>query len=808
MGAEEGEVDVRGARGVQIGDGNVQLNVFATALPLARSAYLHQVRAIAPDVLRGRNAELSYLAEFCTRPDAGDYLWWRAAPWAGKTALMSWFVLHPPPGVRIVSFFVTGRFAAQSDREAFLDVVIEQLATLLGEPVPSYWTAATRTAHLWAMFDAAAHHCRRQGQRLLLVVDGVDEDRGTGSHSIAALLPARPREGLRIVVSGRHNPPLPSDVPADHPLRDPGVRRTLTASAHARGIQREAPLELRRLLLGSEAERELVGLVTAAGGGLSGRDLAELTDRQAWEVGYSLRTVAGRSFTRRPGGGRSGSTTAGEVHLLAHEELQEAAVHFLGGTQLAAYRQRLHDWAARWRRAGWSTQTPDYLLFGYFRMLHAQGESAHMTACALDPGRHRTLLDVTGGDGAALAEITAAQDALLDREPPDLDSMVLLAFRRDTLTHRNRRIPTRLPAVWGRLGHPLRAEALARSLPDPDRRARALAALSEALAEDGTDGRAATGPGVTVVGAVEVADEAEAAARSVTGAAPRAQTLARVAEAWAELGHTDRAQALADEAERLAWSDVGDAYETSQAVQAVARTWARLGAADRVEALELELGALSQERNWSSTVDALPPWVLTLARALARSGEVDRAETVARGITNAQGMVLTRLEQQLDQRGYGDPDGRRAHGAEEASVAIGEPELRALALAEVAQAAGRAGDAERAEALLAEAESLTGAGPGTPYRARARARSIVAVVRGWRALGHIDRAERLARRAPGHWSGPESRCGTRPNWPGKPRCGRGSGTASAPGNWPARRRRLLVEPPGRGSSGGNWPKWP
>ena len=309
------------------------------------------------------------------------------------------------------------------------------------------------------MLDAAAHHCRRQGQRLLLVVDGVDEDRGTGSHSIAALLPARPREGLRIVIAGRHNPPLPSDVPADHPLRDPGVRRTLTASAHARGIQREAPLELRRLLLGPEAERELVGLVTAAGGGLSGRDLAELTGRQ--DMGsWLLVAHRGRTLVHEAAGrGPAGSTTAGEVYLLAHEELQEAAVHFLGGTQLAAYRQRLHDWAARWRRAGWSTQTPDYLLFGYFRMLHAQGESAHMTACALDPGRHRTLLDVTGGDGAALAEITAAQDALLGREPPDLDSMVLLAFRRDTLTHRNRRIPTRLPAVWGRLGHPLRAEA-------------------------------------------------------------------------------------------------------------------------------------------------------------------------------------------------------------------------------------------------------------------------------------------------------------------------------------------------------------
>ncbi|RST16427.1 hypothetical protein E2C00_25840 [Streptomyces sp. WAC05374] len=314
MSAEERRIDAHGARAVQIGDGNVQVNVFATALPPARSAYLHQVRAIAPEALEDREAELAELADFCTRPEGDAYLWWRATPWAGKTALLSWFVLHPPPGTRIVSFFVTARFAAQSDREAFLDVVIEQVAALLGEPVPSHWTAATRTAHLWSLLDAAAHHCRRQGQRLVLVVDGIDEDLGAGSHSIAALLPARPADGMRVVVSGRFSPSLPLDVPAKHPLRAPGVRRTLEASPHALGIRREASLELGRLLRGSTAERELVGLVTAAGGGLSGRDLAELTGRQEWEVDDCLRTAAGRTFTRRPALGASGpATTAGDV---------------------------------------------------------------------------------------------------------------------------------------------------------------------------------------------------------------------------------------------------------------------------------------------------------------------------------------------------------------------------------------------------------------------------------------------------------------------------------------------------------------
>ena len=98
------------------------------------------------------------LAAYCTEPGRGPYVWWRAPAWAGKSALMSTFVLHPPAGVRVVAFFITARLGAQDTREAFTEVVLEQLAELLGQDLPPL-TAATRDAHLLGMLEQAAQAC-------------------------------------------------------------------------------------------------------------------------------------------------------------------------------------------------------------------------------------------------------------------------------------------------------------------------------------------------------------------------------------------------------------------------------------------------------------------------------------------------------------------------------------------------------------------------------------------------------------------------------------------------------------------------
>ncbi|MDA3646837.1 hypothetical protein LZ318_40985 [Saccharopolyspora indica] len=463
--------------GVHIGD------VYLLPASPVRSGYLHQVRRIAPPELLARERELAELTAFCrsTSP-AGAYMWWRAPAWAGKTALMSWFALHPPPNVRVVSFFITARLAGQSGRAAFVDNVLEQLQALVGGPAVAV-TDAARATRLLGLLDTAAHACRAAGETLVLLVDGLDEDQSADAvvgedRSIAALLPVEPPAGMRVVVAGRPNPPIPGDVPAHHPLRTAAVH-PLTTSAAAQVARTDMERELSRLLRGSPAEQDLLGLLVAAGGGLTGADLAELTGQTRQQVDDQLRTVASRSFTRRDSRFRPGELP--DVYLLGHEELHAGVVAALGDERLATHRSRLHEWADRYRDRRWPRGTPEYLLHGYHSMLLASGDTARAIELSTDPDRHHRMLDASGGDAHAMDEIELLLDTLADADPVDLPATARLAVHRDHLRIRGIGIPARLPAVWAALGFYDRALSLARSVGARGPRTESLVSTADAL---------------------------------------------------------------------------------------------------------------------------------------------------------------------------------------------------------------------------------------------------------------------------------------------------------------------------------------
>ncbi|PIM67209.1 hypothetical protein CTU88_40210 [Streptomyces sp. JV178] len=470
-----GAVAAGGDIGIAVtGNGN---SVYVGGTPrVAVSDYRYQVASVAAAEFREREEELADMAAFCRAREVTDaaaaaYWRWLAPAWAGKTALMAEFVLHPPPDVDVVSFFITSRLNRQNNRAAFCEVVHRQFYALLGQEEPAM-TEYTREESLRAAMERAAAFCAARGRRLVLVVDGLDEDRGVragpDSHSIAALLPRAPSHGMRVIVAGRPHPPVPADVPAGHPLRDGSIDRWLAPSPFAEAIRQEAEDSLLRMLHGGGLARDLLGLVTAAGGGLTAADLSTLAHTRPRLVERELGTVTGRAFRVRTPHWSSweGSRRADGVYVLAHEEIQRSALDLMSDDELTAYRERLHAWAASFQEQQWPAQTPEYLLRGYSQLLRTRQDTARLVRLAGDAHRHNRLWQRSGSDLDALSELAAAFDSLRADgrcEPSDVSDAFLLAVRRDALRSRSESLPDALIAVWAGLGHVRRAVGLARA---------------------------------------------------------------------------------------------------------------------------------------------------------------------------------------------------------------------------------------------------------------------------------------------------------------------------------------------------------
>jgi tetratricopeptide (TPR) repeat protein len=725
--AEDGRthvVDARGAVGVQVGD-HSQLHLHLTTRTppwWTRSGYIEQVRDIAPDGglpsgLRDRAGELAELATFCTGDEA--YLWWKAEPWAGKSALLATFVLNPPPGAEVVAFFITARLAAQGDSAAFTDALLDQLSAIVGEQVPASLPPTARDAHRRALLRAAADQVVDQGRRLVLVVDGLDEDRGgrygSGLASVASLLPKICHDNMRIVIASRPTPELPDDVPADHPLRRCRIRE-LSPSPHATELSRRATRELGELLHGDQAHRDVLGLITACGGGLTLPELEELTGLPLYQLDDLLGGVFGRTITGRSDG--SGGSSH-RLYLFTHETLRETAVKQFGSA-LDGYREQLFAWAGRYQRQGWPAETPQYLLRGYARMLQARHDVDRLAELATDPDRHDRMLDLTGGDAAALTEIRNCQSLILDLGQPDLYTLACLSRYRNHLEIRNNNIPTTLPAVWAILGQLTRAEALARGFTDPYQRTRALARLARAVAAAGEHDRART-----------LTTEAERISRSVTDPDQRTWALTGLAQAMATVGEYHRAEQIA--------RDITEPDLRAWALAGLAKAMAAAGEYDRAESLTTDAERIG--RGITSPY-RLARALAGLAQAIA-AGEQSRARTltteaerIGRGITDPhqQARVLADVAEAVAAAGEYDR-------AERIARAVTDPYRQARALAGLAQALAVAGEHDRARTLTTDAERIA-RDLTDPYR---QARALADVAQAIAATGEHGQAERLAR---------------------------------------------------------------
>jgi hypothetical protein len=462
--------------------------VQARGLPLIQEIYRAQLTDhFAPEDFEDREDEIRELVAFCGGPE--PYLWLQGRPWAGKTALAAWFALHPPRGVIPVWFFITARYASQSDSDAYTGAIIDQLAAIVGREPTGRSTPNARDGERRLLLQEAAERVAQDGGTLLLVVDGLDEDQslvpGGNGPSIASLLPERLPPNVRVLVTSRPSPGVPPDVKGGHPLRHCRVLE-LAATRAARHTEFEAKYDLRQALSGDRLQRDLVGLLTAARGTLTVDDLRELTGEPHYVLRERLGSAFGRVLRERGTGGDSGGDVtlyvAARGYLFAHETLLAAAQDELG-PDVEAYWERLHIWAESYERRGWPPETPPYLHQPYGRLVALLRDAHRATALATDARRRDRLREATGSDAACLAEIAAARQVMRSVLPDDLGSAAALAAAADLVARRNEALHPDTPAVHARLGETRRAIGLAHTVFRPKDRARALAGVARVLAE-------------------------------------------------------------------------------------------------------------------------------------------------------------------------------------------------------------------------------------------------------------------------------------------------------------------------------------
>ena len=737
------------------------------------AVYRHQIARIAAAAsprLVNREAELRELTAFCTAPHGQAYLWWQAPAWAGMSTLMANFVLHPPAQirdrVRIVPFFITPHLAGQDTRATFMTCILEQFADPTRGGVPPALNEAVVEQELRFQFThapAVAH-----GRRLVLVVDGLDDERvartGGRTRSIAGLLPVNPLYGLRIIVTGRPDATLPDDVPAGHPLRDPRIMRRLDPSPEAGEVRRLTASALHRLLTGTPIQQDLLGLLVAARGSLLARDLNELTGASGRVIDQTLQTVAGRAASPR---GDTPPPDAGTVsYLLAHQELQTTAAEFFGEQRLGGYRDRLHGWAEVYRARRWPAGTPDYLLRDYSNLLAATRDLPRLVTCATDTARHQRMLELPGGAAAARAETRTALTVNADQDHPDLVAALRLAYHRDLVpAEYSTHAPRRVLGVAALLADTVPAPATAGEA-EPSGRPRVPATVAQTLARADHPARAALttraqarihqtgdlnvlGLALAVLAGPQPDDEhrdpvatlltrVKAAARAIDGPDAHVDSLAAVAQALAAAGHPEQATALALHAEIVARALLDD-HRLGAALTTVAQALAYAERPDRAVALAAEIQTLLPDlRQQAQPLTAI-------AQALAYARHPDQATALALQIAALAptppdpfrlGHPLACVAQALARADHPDH-------AETLARTITDPYHQAAALAVVAGTLARTGRRDRATALAAQAQAVARTLPD-PYQ---QAHALTAVAQAVAETGDLDLATTLATQA-------------------------------------------------------------
>jgi hypothetical protein len=448
----------------------------------------------------GREAEQSRIIAFAAQETPG-YLLIEANAGYGKTALMAQMIHRWQQGEwegaspRLAYFLIRAE-GGRNTPDAFLQAVNSQLLDLLGLPggVPSDLPSLrTQFSQLWprAVAEATAE------RPLLLLVDALDEMSGDGV-TVADLLPDGLGPHVHVVVTSRPNPEARQHAALEHPLRraellslhgftEAEIRQLLLdreVDAHraaalapkllrltggeplfARFVAQDvatkggaALVELAarppgdveayfRDQLGKlrEAAGEadftwaVLGFLTAGMGGLSARELAELTESPERKLKAAIEPI------------RRYLLPAGDRLELMHLQLRKVLEEEIGKAELRQRRDALLGWCKAHQDRGWPDETPDYVLAHAAAHFYEAGDKERVYAL-VDPRVMALKRARTGSHRAFATDVALAFDLAAAETPVRWVQLIRAALVGATLAELAAQLSAEVLGVMAQVG--------------------------------------------------------------------------------------------------------------------------------------------------------------------------------------------------------------------------------------------------------------------------------------------------------------------------------------------------------------------
>jgi tRNA-binding EMAP/Myf-like protein len=429
------------------------------------------------DVLPDRDRELADLERLVGR---GGYVAIVGGAYSGKSTLLAFFAANPPPDVDVVSFFVASPIR-RNTTSLFVRYVNGQLRHLVADTGPATPDTVGRITDFERLWNAAVEQSQTKGRRLLLIVDGLDEqDNDDPYPPISSFLPPVTHEHVTVVVSCRPNPDsyvLTRPHPFDEALtRAYRLERTERIAARRGLAEHELDGVLGRASGGRRTARVLygaLGVLGAATRPMDVRSVAQILCRGKRDPAYEgdvAAYLAQSNLVRCVSG-----VAKPKLYELGHETFYDAVSKRI---DLGGYCDMMWDWVAGYASRGWPTDTPRFILEEYPNMLDVDDLNELVTY----EFRARVHASLGTEHHLAVAIRAAIAAHLFKKDSVSLGAVGELTLHRLDISSRRTNLPTNLVEAVIGAGNTDHAHRLADELPSPDGRVRMLTAVAKATA--------------------------------------------------------------------------------------------------------------------------------------------------------------------------------------------------------------------------------------------------------------------------------------------------------------------------------------